>query len=102
MKHFKLVFVIAAILLTVSCKSQYEALLNSNDVQEKYNGAFMYFKAGKYSRAAELFDQLLLATRGTSKDDTVQFYLGLSNYKFGDYTIAEANFDQFISVFPRG
>lgn len=101
MKHFKLVFVIAAILLTVSCKSQYEALLNSNDVQEKYDGAFMYFKAGKYSRAAELFDQLLLATRGTSKDDTVQFYLGLSNYKFGDYTIAEANFDQFISVFPR-
>ncbi|MDZ4059032.1 MAG: outer membrane protein assembly factor BamD, partial [Bacteroidales bacterium] len=37
----------------------------------------------------------------TSQDDTVQFYLGLSNYRYGDLIIAEANFDQFISVFPR-
>ncbi len=101
MKYLKITILISLIFATASCKSQFEALLNSNDVQEKYDGAFNYFNAGKYTRAADLFDQLLLATRGTSKDDTVQFYLGMSNYRFGDYTIAEANFDQFISVFPR-
>ncbi len=101
MNKITIAVLFSAILFFSSCKSQYEALLKSTDVDEIYAGAFKYYNAGKYARAAELFDRMLLAVRGTSKDDTVQFYLGLSNYKFGDLTIAEANFDQFISVFPR-
>lgn len=102
MRYFiKIALSLLVVLQMVGCKSQYDALLKSNDVDAKYKGAFEYFNRGKYSRAVELFDQLQLATRGTSKDDTVQFYLGLSNFKYGDYTIAEANFDNFISYFPR-
>ena len=40
-------------------------------------------------------------TDGTEKDDTVQYYWGLSNYKFKDYITAEANFSRFVSNFPR-
>ena len=101
MKYLKIALLLFTVAAVTSCKSPFEALLRSNDVQEKYDGAFHYFNAGKYSKAADLFDMLLLATRGTTKDDTVQFYLGLSNYRYGDLIIAEANFDQFISVFPR-
>ncbi len=101
-KYFKIAAIIfLTAILSTSCKSQFDALLQSNDVDELYSGAFHYFNNGRYSRAADLFDKLVLATRGTSRDDTVQFYLGLSNYRFGDLLIAEANFDQFISVFPR-
>ncbi len=101
MKYLKLTIAVLTLTSFWSCKSEYEALLRSNNVQEQYRGAFRYFEAGKYLRAAELFDNLLLATSGTLQDDTVQFYLGLSNFRYGDYTIAEANFDRFISVFPR-
>lgn len=84
-----------------SCKSQFDLLLHSTDVDEVYKGAHQYFDRGKYLRAADLFDRLLLSVKGTEKDDSVQFYLGLSNYRYGDYQIAEANFDQFVTLFPR-
>ncbi len=102
MKYIKIAVLFLALAFTASsCKSQYDMLLQSNDVDEVYKGAFSYFEAGKYLKAADLFDKLLLSVRGTSRDDTVQFHLGLSNYRYGDYVIAEANFSQFVSVFPR-
>lgn len=96
-----IIAVISAIFLTGSCKSQYELLLNSNDADAKYNAAFAYFNEGKYSKAASLFESLSMLTDGTSRDDTVRYYWGLSNYKYKDYYTAETNFDQFIQSFPR-
>ena len=99
---FRLFFaVVAALLLTCSCKSQYEILLNSHDVDAKYEAAFAYFNEGKYSKAASLFESLSMLTNGTERDDTVRYYWGLSNYKYKDYYTAETNFDQFIQSFPR-
>ena len=88
-------------LLTSSCKSQFEILLNSNDADAKYEAAFQYFNEGKYSKAGSLFESLSMLTNGTERDDTVRYYWGLSNYKFKDYYTAETNFDQFIQSFPR-
>ena len=88
-------------LLLFSCKSQYEMLLNSNDVDNKYESAFEYYNNGKYSKAAALFESLSMLTTGTEKDDTVQYYWGLSNYRFKDYYTAETNFDHFLEYFPR-
>ncbi|MFA5712742.1 MAG: outer membrane protein assembly factor BamD [Bacteroidales bacterium] len=84
-----------------SCKSQYEQLLKSTDANELYQGAFDYYNNGKYVRSANLFEKLLLVVRGTERYDTVQFHLAMSNYRFGDYSLAETNFDEFISIFPR-
>lgn len=89
-----------AIVALASCKSQYDAMLMSNDVQAKYKAAFDLFDRGKYVKSAEMFESLTINTRGTAQDDTVQFYWGLSNYMFGDYTTACSNFDQFIATFP--
>jgi len=102
MKQGKFILlIIAGILLTASCKSSYEALINTTDSQQKYKGAMMFFDKGKYYRAAQIFELLLMDVKGTAQDDTVQFYLGLSNYKYGDYIIAEANFKEFAATFTR-
>lgn len=98
-RYLALVLLSGAIL--ASCSTEYDKIYNSPVVQEKYDGAFKYFKAKKYSRSAELFESILLAVKGTEQEDTVQYYLGLSNYKLSDYITAEANFDQFGQVFPR-
>jgi len=90
-----------ALVLIPSCKSQYDALLNSSDSDEKYAAAFDYFNQGKYQKAARLFESLSTMTSGTSRDDTVQYYLGLSNYRFKDYYTAETNFLNYIASFPR-
>ena len=102
MKGLKIILpVFAALVAAASCKSQYDVLLASNDVEAKYRGAFEYFDRGKYQKAATLFESLAVLTSGTSRDDTVQYYWGLSNYRYKDYYTAESNFASFVSNFPR-
>jgi outer membrane protein assembly factor BamD len=96
-----LLFSALAALSFASCKSQFEALLNSSDADEKYKAAFDYFNAGKYQRAAQVFESLSVITNGTERDDTVQYYWGLSNYRFKDYYTAETNFAKLMDNFPR-
>lgn len=95
------ILAVAAVLASMSCKSQYELMLNSNDADAKYDAAFAYFNEGKYSKAAALFESLSVLTNGTERDDTVRYYWGLSNYKFKDYYTAETNFEKFIESYPR-
>ena len=90
----------AALALFASCKSQYDAVLYGSDIDAKYKMAFELFEAKKYAKSAEFFESLAMATRGLPQDDTVQFYWGLSNYRYGDYLTAESNLTQFISTFP--
>lgn len=101
MKHIRLYILAAVAILAASCKSQYEVLLNSNDVDAKYKAAFDYFESGKYNKAANMFESLSVLTSGTAKDDTVQYYWGLSNYNFKDYYTAETNFQKFTTNYPR-
>ncbi len=100
MRSRLLIVILATVALLSSCKSQYEAVLYGSDIQAKYKMAFDLFEAKKYSKAAEAFESLTMATRGTPQDDTVQFYWGLSNYRYGDYITAESNLSQFVSTFP--
>lgn len=102
MKKSGLALALAAIIAaTFSCKTEYDLLLEGNDSDAKYEAAFKYFNTGKYTRAAELFESLSVLTSGTSRDDTVRYYWGLSNYSSGDYFTAETNFTNFIESFPR-
>ena len=96
-----LILTILAFCAICSCKSQYELLLNSNDVDSKYEAAFMYFNEGKYIKAASLFESLSILTDGTERDDTVRYYWGLSNYKAKDYYTADTNFEKFVESYPR-
>lgn len=101
MKVRTLIIAALAVVASVSCKSQFELLLNSSDLDAKYEAAFQYFNEGKYSKAATLFESMTVLTNGTERDDTVRYYWGLSNYKFKDYYTAETNFEKFIENYPR-
>ena len=74
--------VAVALWAAASCKSEYQALLEGYDEEAKYAAAFDYFNQGKFSKAAQLFESLSVTTSGTERDDTIQFYWGLSNYRF--------------------
>ena len=101
MKNTKLIaaFVIG-LLAAVACKSEYELLLEGNDVDAKYAAAFEYFNQGKYQRSSQLFESLSPLTNGTERGDTVLYYWGLSNYRYRDYYTAETNFNTFIATYP--
>ena len=87
--------------IATGCKSEYELLLEGNDTDAKYKAAFGYFNEEKYNKAAALFESLSLLTSGTDRADTVQYYWGLSNYKWRDFYTAQTNFEHFIENYPR-
>ena len=97
----KLIVLFSVAFGVMACSTFYDSVMKSTDVDYKYDAAFKFYNNKKYKKAAEVFESLKLATTGTPQEDTVNYYLGLSNYKFGDYIAAEANFDQFAQVFPR-
>ena len=93
MKYIKLLTILLlAAAAVAACKSEYQLLLEGYDEDAKYAAAFDYFNQGKYSKAAQLFESLSVTTNGTERDDTIQYYWGLSNYRFKDYYTAETNF----------
>ena len=95
---------IAALVILVcagACASKFETLLTSNDVEAKYAAAMNYYQNKKFARAAQLFESMAVLTSGTARDDTVQFYWGMSNYRNKDFYTAEGNFASFIQNFPR-
>ena len=96
-----LFIIILSVISMISCKSQYEQMLNSNDADAKYEAAFEYFNNGKYTKASSLFESLAMLTEGTERDDTVRYYWGLSNYKSKDYYTADTNFEKFLESYPR-
>lgn len=83
------------------CVGQYESLLNGSDHDLKYAKAMEYYNAKKYTRAKDLFERIIMINRGSPRDDTVQYYLGLSLYYSGDFLEAEPTFDRFTQIFPR-
>lgn len=103
MRRTQTLLVILALLglALAGCKSQYDVLLSSSDMKAKYKGAFEYFNAGKYQRAAALFESMSVYVSGTPQEDTVLYYWGLSNYRYKDYYTADANFEKFYTTFPR-
>lgn len=100
MKGKILFALLAALLLSSSCASQFHKVMNGSDLSAKYQMAFDLFNAKKFAKAAEMFESLSLMTKGTAQDDTVQYYWALSNYNYGDFITAESNLSQFISTFP--
>lgn len=95
-----IISVMAAMTAMVSCAARYDTLMQSTDVNEKYDAAFEYFNDGKYTKAAALFESIQLACNGTPRGDTVQFYHGMSYFEYGDLYTAEVNFESFIETYP--
>ena len=101
MKLRTIVLTLAALAGLAACKSQFETLMSSNDVDAKYKAAMDLFNEGKYLKAGQLFESMAILTDGTERDDTVLYYWGLSNYRYRDYYTAESNLTKFITKYPQ-
>lgn len=100
MQKKTLILIGALLIALTSCKTQYDLLMEGSDIEAKFKAGFDLFEAEKYLKAADMFESLSMQTAGTPKDDTVQFYWGYSNYKYGDFITAEENLNNFITVYP--
>ena len=88
-------------LLFCSC-GEYNRILKSSDIDEKYEYAKVYYDKGKYNKAATLLSECAQIYRGTEEAETSKWLLAMSYFKQKDYLSAGEYFARYVNEFPRG
>jgi len=100
MKRIKQLGFLLLIGITISsCK--HSKLLKNPDLDTKYKAAIAYYNEKDYSRALQLFDQMMGAIRATDKAEDLYYYYSYSYYHQKDYTLASYYFKRYYSSFPN-
>jgi outer membrane protein assembly factor BamD len=79
---------IGILFVILSSCSKFEKLRKSPDNNLKYRKALEYYNRDDYDRASILFDDISTYFRGSTKADTISFYLAMCNYKLEYYEVA--------------
>jgi outer membrane protein assembly factor BamD len=95
-----IVALFALLLGTAGC-SGYQKLLQSNDIEKKYQAAVKYYEKEDYYRASELLDQVTPLLTGSDKAETALFYQAMSHYEQSSYILSETYFRNFYTTYPR-
>jgi outer membrane protein assembly factor BamD len=92
-------FLILLVSTIVSCK--HSRLLKNPDLDTKYNAAIAYYNEKDYSRALQLFDQMMGAIRATDKAEDLYYYYSYCYFYQKDYTLASYYFKRYYTSFPN-
>ena len=84
-----------------SC-GEYNRLLKSNDPDEKYDYAKIYYEQGKYAKAATLLSDVVPIYRGTEEAENALWLLAMSYFNQKDYLSAGEYFVRYANNYPRG
>lgn len=86
--------------LGASCSSGHKKLLKSDDHDAKFEAAMKAYEKHDWLKATELFENLLLYSRGREKAELVNFYYGKSLLGGKNYYSAAYQFESFVKWFP--
>lgn len=98
-KIFKYSFFLLIFFLIVSC-NDYQKLLRSEDVAEKYKAAEEYYENEEWRRAANLFEQITPKYRGRPQAERVTFFYANSLLNTKNYVLAAFKFEEFVKAYP--
>ncbi|WP_373057470.1 outer membrane protein assembly factor BamD [Zunongwangia sp. H14] len=94
------------VLLLASC-SEYQDMLKSKDVGEKYAYAEKLYNEAKaedsnrkFRKAIRLFDQIMPQFRGKPQGQRVSYLFADSYYEVGDYLLSSFQFERFLQSYP--
>jgi outer membrane protein assembly factor BamD len=96
----KYILSILAIVVLISCKSEYQKLLTSNDYEKQYNKALEFYEKKEYFKAYELFEKVLPAYRLSEKAEKINYLIARCYYEEGDYLMAAYYFERYTLTFP--
>ncbi len=97
----RLLFILASALLLSLSSCKFQKLVKSGSVDEKYEMAVKLYNEKDYSRALQLFDQLVGAMRATDKSERIYYFYAYCYFNQRDYTLASYYFKRYTSNFPN-
>jgi outer membrane protein assembly factor BamD len=97
---FHTVAFIALLLIAAGC-SNFQKVLKSNNVDQKYKAALDYYEKEDYYRANLLLEQVLPLLSGQEEAEKAKFYFANTYYQQGDYLLSAFHFKNFYETYPR-
>lgn len=91
----------AAAVLVLSGCSKFTRIQKSTDMEAKYKAAVEYYEKGNYYNALQLFEELIVVYRGTSRAEQTYYYYCECYFKTGEYTVAAYHYYNFSQTFPN-
>ncbi len=92
---------VAVLAIAAGCKSRFEKILQSNDTGKKYQEAIRLYNKKDYTKALQLFDDLMQKYKGRAEAEDLTYYQAYTNYKLDDYTTARYQFKVFADTYPN-
>ena len=99
MKKLFIISIIALIAFSSCNKQGFQRIVKSQDYDLKYEKAMELYAAEKYSKAMQLFEQLVPYYRGQTKGEEVYFYMAMCNFEVKDYILAGYYFSDFANSY---
>lgn len=100
--QLKFNLLILVLLLPLFSCTEYNKVMKSSDIDEKYEYAKMYYEQGKYVRSATLLTDVVPIYRGTEKAEDAMYLLAMSYFNQKDYFSASEYFTRYLNNHPRG
>lgn len=97
-----LVILVLSIFVLSSCNKQtFQKIVKSDDYELKYHKAKQLFLEEKYSKALELYEQLVPHEKGRERGEEVAFYYAYCYYGMQDYILAGYYFREFTEKYEK-
>lgn len=96
----KFIFILLVSGLFVSC-DHFNKLLKSTDYDLKLSKAKEYYDKENWTKASQLFEELIPVVKGTDKAEEVYFHYTWTEYYMNDFLLAQYHFKNFTRQFPN-
>lgn len=100
MKRLNLLFLLVALMLS-GC-GEYNAVTKYADQEYKYEFAKAQYVQGRYTRAYEMLNDLIIPMKGTGYGEECLYLMAMSAYLSGDYETSSTAFKKYYQSYPRG
>lgn len=98
----KIVILVTILILTlVSSCGEYQKMLKSTDVRQKYEYAEQLYKKGDYKRSARIFEDVVPSYLGKPQGERVLYMYADALYRQGLYMLAGYQFEKFTVRYPN-
>ena len=97
---FHIIVLIGMLLVTAGC-SNYQKLLKSTNVDEKYAAALKYYEKEDYYRANQLLNDVLPMLGGRPEGERARFLFAHTHFMQREFLLSAYQFQLFYETYPR-
>lgn len=96
----RILLTIPLLVVFFSSCDRFNKLLKSTDYDLKFTKAKEYYEKENWTKASQLYSELIPVVKGTDKSEEVYYYYTWCEYYMKDYYLAQYHFKNFTRQFP--